>query len=204
MSKEIKAIIFDWGGTCTKGDIAKKFSKSLSVITGIPQAKIEKAFEINNKSYILGKMKGKDFWKAFANDLGISKPPEFFIEMFREAGRADPKMIKLAKSVKRSYKTTLLSDNYKELADWISAEYKLRDVFNVIIFSNKEGAKKPGKRIFKIALVRLGIQAGEAVFIDDKERNVKAAKELGIKAILFKGDEKLKCTLSEMGIRGSK
>jgi putative hydrolase of the HAD superfamily len=44
---------------------------------------------------------------------------------------------------------------------------------------------KPDPRIYRHCLEGLGVEAGEAVFLDDREENVEAAREVGIHAILF-------------------
>jgi putative hydrolase of the HAD superfamily len=196
----IRAVIFDWGGTCTKDDIADSFCRSLSSKTGVPQKKIREAFETNNRKYLLGKISCRNFWKEFSRKTGIEKDPEFFNSLFLEAGRADAGMLELIKKVKKRFLTALLSDNYRELAEFIVREYRLKELFDVMVFSNRVGAKKPGKRIFLAALKRLGLPAEECVFIDDKARNISAAKKLGMEGILFQGREKLKKKLSKFGI----
>jgi putative hydrolase of the HAD superfamily len=44
---------------------------------------------------------------------------------------------------------------------------------------------KPDPRIYRHCLEGLGVEAEEAVFLDDREENVEAARGLGIHAILF-------------------
>lgn len=46
-----------------------------------------------------------------------------------------------------------------------------------------EGMKKPGKAIFDTTLERLGVEADEAVFLDDLGGNLKAAREIGMATI---------------------
>ena len=43
--------------------------------------------------------------------------------------------------------------------------------------------RKPGEQIFNLTLEKLGIDASEAVFIDDMCMNVEAAKSLGWQGI---------------------
>lgn len=65
-------------------------------------------------------------------------------------------------------------------------------VFDVTIFSCVVGIRKPERGIYQIALNGLSMQPKEAIFIDDKEENVKGAGEIGINTILFKSPEELK------------
>jgi HAD superfamily hydrolase (TIGR01509 family) len=44
---------------------------------------------------------------------------------------------------------------------------------------------KPDSEIFNYTLKRLEVKADEAIFIDDRLSNVAAARQLGIKSILY-------------------
>ncbi|MBW2583665.1 MAG: HAD-IA family hydrolase, partial [Deltaproteobacteria bacterium] len=48
-----------------------------------------------------------------------------------------------------------------------------------------EGMIKPDPAAFKLTLERLGVEPGEAVFIDDTPEHVEAARKLGIQGIIF-------------------
>ena len=66
------------------------------------------------------------------------------------------------------------------------------DMFDVLVFSCKEGYRKPEKEIYEITLSRLKSQPEETLFIDDREENIRGAESLGIQAILFENNEQLK------------
>ena len=198
----VKAIIFDWGGTCTKGSIANNFSHLLSAMTIVSSRRINIIFEKNCRKYLLGELTGRTFWKSFAKETGIEEKPDFFITLFRESGKAEPEILALVKSLGKKYKIALLSDNYKDLVDHIVRIYRLKELFDTLIFSNEVGMKKPGKDIFNFAIKKLHIRPHEAVFIDDKRANVNVAKKLGMRGIHFTSADKLKKELAKLGIRG--
>ena len=56
---------------------------------------------------------------------------------------------------------------------------------DVPVFSCHVGAIKPEPAIYRVLIERLGCAPEEIVFFDDLERNVSAARALGIKAFLF-------------------
>jgi len=68
-------------------------------------------------------------------------------------------------------------------------------MFDVLIFSCKEGFRKPGKEIYEIALRRLNTQPEETIFIDDRIENIRAAESLGIHTILFENIKQFKKNL---------
>lgn len=200
----IKAIIFDWGGTCTRGSIALNFSKLLAAMSIVSERRINAVFEKNNREYLLGKISGHAFWSAFAKETGIEEKPDFFVNLFRESGKADPDILSLVRDVSKYYETALLSDNYKELADHVVRTYRLRELFDTLVFSNREGVRKPSREIFQLTLKRLGVKANEAVFIDDLKQNVQAAKKFDLRGIHFTRNDKLKKDLIKLGIQGVK
>ncbi|MBV8660543.1 MAG: HAD-IA family hydrolase [Candidatus Dependentiae bacterium] len=55
--------------------------------------------------------------------------------------------------------------------------------FDDIIISGKVGMVKPDHIIFEKALSKFGIQASDAVFIDDVIENIQAAEKVGIESI---------------------
>ena len=58
----------------------------------------------------------------------------------------------------------------------------------MVVDSCEEGIRKPDPRIFMIALDRLGVEFPErAVFLDDFDGNIDAARALGMHGILVTG-----------------
>ena len=73
------------------------------------------------------------------------------------------------------------------------------DRFRDIVVSGDEKMMKPDAAIYRLALDRFGLRAGEAVFVDDNADNVAGAAALGIHAILFTGEPALRTELAGLG-----
>ena len=74
---------------------------------------------------------------------------------------------------------------------------RLRDV----VVSGEEGVVKPDRRIYEIALERMGQPApGDVFFIDDSLKNVEAAASLGFDAHHFRGAATLERALRDRGL----
>jgi len=70
----------------------------------------------------------------------------------------------------------------------VCEELGIRQFFRCIIDSNREGVTKPDPRIFQAALDRLGVQAGEAVFVGDNvARDMEGARDVGMPHVLLAG-----------------
>lgn len=73
------------------------------------------------------------------------------------------------------------------------------DHFRDIVVSGHEKLMKPGAAIYALAKARFGLEAGEAIFIDDNLANVEAAREAGWLAHHFTGADTLRSELRELG-----
>ena len=88
------------------------------------------------------------------------------------------------------YKVYILS-NIPELVHLDNLDDKLRFLKEVdgAVLSYQEQLLKPERRIYEVLCERYGIVPEQAVFFDDKQENVEAAREFGLNAICFKGYE---------------
>jgi len=82
-------------------------------------------------------------------------------------------------------------------------EAAIFDHFRDIVVSGKERLVKPNPAIYRLGLDRFGLPAGDAVFIDDREENVAAAKAVGLHALLFTDANALRRDLAMIGLLAS-
>lgn len=78
--------------------------------------------------------------------------------------------------------------------------YEFLDWFEHIVVSGEEKLIKPDPRIYEVLLERIDCKAEDCIFIDDSQRNVEAAAELGINAIRFDSPEQLRTELAKVGV----
>lgn len=68
------------------------------------------------------------------------------------------------------------------------------------ILSYQDKVVKPQREIYQLLLDRYGLKAQECVFLDDTEKNLPMAEELGIKTILFRDREQALEELKGLGV----
>jgi epoxide hydrolase-like predicted phosphatase len=83
------------------------------------------------------------------------------------------------------YQTALLSNSFVGAREKEQERYQFEELVDLIIYSHEVGIAKPDRRIFEMTSERLGVQPAEMIFLDDHERPLVAARQLGIHAILF-------------------
>ena len=111
-----------------------------------------------------------------------------FAELVR-AGIRD-EMVAVAREVRDAgLKSAIVTNNVREFGESWRAMLPVAELFDVIVDSHEIGMRKPDPRIFEHALERLGgVDPGRAVFLDDFEGNVTAARRLGLRGILVGED----------------
>ena len=67
---------------------------------------------------------------------------------------------------------------------WIDSMTFLREI-DVLVDGSVEGVLKPDPRIFELVLHRLGIQASQALLVDDQPANCQGARDVGMAAVWF-------------------
>jgi putative hydrolase of the HAD superfamily len=82
----------------------------------------------------------------------------------------------------------------------LEEQYGIHHLFDVVVNSARAGVAKPDPRAYRLVLDGLGVAPGEALFVDDKPRNISAAEALGIPSILFTSAPALERELAERGL----
>jgi 2-haloacid dehalogenase len=101
----------------------------------------------------------------------------------------------------RRVPTYALSNVPDEIFPAIVERFPLLERFNERFVSGRLGLIKPDPVIFKYALTRMGDpDPQDVLFIDDGERNVRAAHALGLRTHLFRSAESLEYTLVREGL----
>ena len=76
----------------------------------------------------------------------------------------------------------------------------LFDRFRDIVVSGTERLVKPDPAIYRLALDRFGLDAGAAIFVDDRADNVAGAESVGLRGHLFTDAESLRRELEGLGL----
>jgi epoxide hydrolase-like predicted phosphatase len=138
-----------------------------------------------------------DFMSARESIIEIAKadgmdadPLELFTRMGEEGGGMRAEVVSLATDVKRrGFQTAIVTNNAKEFRENWTKSVPIDEICHEIIDSSEIGIRKPDRRIFEVALLKLGgIDPTRAIFVDDFAANVEAAEALGMRGVLMKDD----------------
>ncbi len=210
--KKVKAVVFDVGGvlqlnkkspTVVRGKIHNKGVHEF--IANKLHLSIDKYFDSIDKIYpesIKGKISKKEFIRKISDNLKTN--PEKLEKIYKKAYlknfKLNKKLLKFAEKLKnKNYKIAILSDMWYFSKDVLIPK-KLSEIFNISIISCEVGFRKPNRLIYELLLKKLKIKPSEIIFIDNQEWNLKPARKLGIKTILFHNNKQLLKQLGELNV----
>lgn len=103
------------------------------------------------------------------------------------SGDLRPAMVEAVRRCRTRLSTALLTNNVagfaEATADPDHPYAEVLGLFHEIIESSVVGVRKPDPQFYEIACERLGVQPGEAVFLDDLGVNLKPAAAMGMATI---------------------
>lgn len=141
---------------------------------------------------------GPEFFVAFDRDVEAADPAvgerfsaEDMMAAIAEESMARPQMVEALRRLRaEGYTVAALTNN------WVSEEERepkdaedaamraeVRALFHDYVESSVVGLRKPDPAIYELACGRLGVEPGEAVFLDDIGSNLKTARALGMTTI---------------------
>ena len=190
----IKAIIFDFFGVVVKEGYDIWLEKRVENLSEELQF-----FRDIGKKIDSGKITHEEFLNIISKKVGVESEniwPEVFKEM-----TLNENMLALIKSLKENYKIGVLSNATHVWLEDLLERHKLHEYFDEVYISSRQGFIKPQHEAFQKMLNMLDISKEEAIFIDDRQGNVDASNEFGIKAFCYTTVEKLKDDLKEYGVK---
>jgi epoxide hydrolase-like predicted phosphatase len=202
IKRKVKFVIFDVGGVLALTNYAPHPIKG-HMVPGVHHYMAKKLkidldswFDSIDTAYaksIEGKMPREKVLKIISKNLGISKEKlvKLSHKSYKKNFKDNRKLYSIAyKLKKKGYKIGILSDQWYLSQDILMSKKKVKG-FNPVIVSCEVGLRKPNPKIYKLLIKRCKCMAKDILFIDNRDWNLKPAKKLGMKTILFKNNKQL-------------
>lgn len=197
----ITTIIFDLGDVFIRG--FKGIEKLLEPVLGLEAEEIFSQLRENEILLKLfrGQITEDEYWTIIIResnwDVESTQLKEITRRYFKEIdGTRD--IIEILKE--KNYKLGLLSVHAREWIEHCEKEFDYHKLFNSVLYSFEVGVCKPDKKAYEMILEKLEVEPKETIFIDDNEKFLKPAEELGIRTIQFHNAKQLKQDLKNAGI----
>ena len=202
--QKIRAIISDIGRVIVGVDVSRAMQGLSSSIPVSPK-EIWSAIEKDPRFVDLqdGRITARDWHLHIVRRLGGNLTYDQFIQAWNAA--LLPETLQpdsLWAGLSKKYRLSLLSNTDPIHVAHMESTFTFFKYFPVRIYSCVVGSSKPNPVIYQDALRATKVKANEAVYIDDLEENVAAAKSLGMIGVHCAIPANLVESLKSVGVEG--
>jgi putative hydrolase of the HAD superfamily len=198
----IEAILFDWNNTLIQftwdDELLEAGHRAGLAAAGSEQD--AEAFTVRYREVVLNGATPDEPYGDLLRELGVENVDAFMDaehEVWRPAHEAlGSAQAMLAALRARGLKTGLVANSWPDPARLLRGDveaFGLAELFDVIVFSEEVGHRKPQPEIFLHALEQLGVEPENAMFVGDRlDTDVQGAAQVGmatVQALWFRADD---------------
>lgn len=187
---KISFVYFDVGGVAIKDFSDSPKWEQMMVEMGLnqyDQAEIDTIFDTYEDDICIGKRHVDTLVPIYCDKYHLKLDPNYsMLNYFLDHFEINSELWPIVDKLKSTTKVGLLTDQYLGMLDGIFKRNILPPVeWDVIIDSSVEGVKKPMPEIYQLATTRAGVAPAEILYIDNREKNLVPARELGWQTYLY-------------------
>jgi putative hydrolase of the HAD superfamily len=203
LTSSLRAVILDYGDVISLPADPAVMSWMAAVFQ-VPLDRFRRTYSDFRHDYDRGALEAAEYWQKIGEANGVTLDAEQIAQL-RKAdvtmwGRLNPVILHWAKELRLAgFKTAVLSNMHADMIEHLQQNGEWTKSFDYLTLSSKLGMAKPEPEIFQHCLKGLGVSAGEAMFIDDRDVNIEAAVRLGIAGIVAPNTEALVDLLEAIG-----
>ena len=199
----VKAVILDYGEVLCIPPTAEDIEASARILD-INSDLFHALWQRNRDLYDRGDLSTETYWRRFAEDagkpLGVTQLRELAERDVAMWGRLNAEMISwLQRLTCAGIKTAILSNMHLDMVRHALANFQWLGRVHSKTFSAQVRLIKPDPAIYEHCLRELAIVGAEALFIDDRQANIDAARAMGVHGIQFKSIAQLRIELEAAG-----
>ena len=195
----VKVIIFDLAEVYLKGLLGVE--RRIAELLNLDPKTVYEGLHIPELTLLFkGKITEDEYWERVITVTGWNLDIQKLKREVRENFQEIQGTREIIEALRKKYTVVVLSVHAKEWIEYCREQFMLSELFHHEFYSFEYGVCKPDPQAYKHVLDKLKVEPGECVFIDDQERNLIPARQLGIKTIRFNNPEQLKEELKKVGV----
>jgi FMN phosphatase YigB (HAD superfamily) len=198
---KVEAIVSDVGGVMVRDDFKSFFAQFEAKIGMSAEAFYaltvgSEEWRLYNKDFITE----EELWRRLTPTLRVEDEVARELRQWRRILIPIPDTIHILEGVRRHYPLYCLSNVDKATTHYLQERYRLYDIFDGTVLSWEAGMRKPEMGIYELVIHRFNLIPERILFIDDKERNLVPARQIGFQTIPFRSPEDLEVKLVNHGV----
>lgn len=189
MSLSPSAVIFDYGNVLSQAQPPSDV-EAMAALIEVPPAQFTELYWRYRVPYDAAMLTPDEYWNTLADTAHrtlsqgqIATLIEIDSRSWSHPAPATPQWARDLRSA--GLRVALLSNMPGTVRDYVLGCPWLPE-FDARVFSCEAGVCKPAREIYLDCLDKLGVPATEALFLDDREANVRAAEALSLHAVWFR------------------
>jgi epoxide hydrolase-like predicted phosphatase len=199
MSRSIDAVLFDFGGVFTHSpfDIVEELGSEIGarpgqlngIVFGPYHEDTEHPWHRLERGEI-SLLTARDEVMALGRAEGLDVDPFALLARATTGRGVREEFVECARGLRaRGLRTAMVTNNVKEFRESWQKMIPIDALFDLVVDSSEIGVRKPDPEIYHYALNALGVAAPErAVFLDDHQGNVDAARAVGLQGVLVESE----------------
>ena len=187
--------MFDFGGVLTLAPGPEHWEALLAAIYGANSdgllPALQAQYHAHRDDFDRGRLSARDYWAAILAELGVNTGEEALLRRLFELDtaawtRKRKGMCEWAAGLRAAgIATGILSNMPQDVLERVEAGIHWAADFHPRVYSCRVGLVKPEAAIYRALLDDLDVPARSVLFLDDREENAQAARELGMAAECF-------------------
>lgn len=129
----------------------------------------------------IGELSSLDIWAQIGYQGDLEKIEKDYLDTIE----LNDGFLDFIKAVHKQYKLAIISNDSSRWSKYIREKFDINKYFDVISISGDLKIEKPDERIFRLTIDKLGVQADDCLYVDDREGNLLAAQKVGMKAVMI-------------------
>jgi len=198
----IRAVILDYGEVICRRPAPHKVARMAAAL-GLAPETFAGRYTGERRLYDRGDIGPEEYWGAVAGAGGeldrtlAAGLRGWDVEIWCDV---DSRMTRWLEWLRGAgYRTAMLSNMHADMAAHARKTFEWMGRLDCAVLSCEVHLVKPEPAIYRRCLELLGAAPAEALFIDDRENNVRGAEEAGLMTVRFESADQLRSDLARIG-----
>lgn len=192
----IKLIIFDFNGVATTGG----YAKTMPILAKRYKVPLQQIYDVFYTKYLnLGatnKISEDDVWRLPVKHFGIKDDWRKLRKLHLDMQNPQKRVVTLANKLRKNYQVIMLTKNISGQLAYVIKRTGMDQYFDEVINTQTLNLPKASKKTMRYIMKKFSVKPKESIYIDDQEDNLKEAKKVGIRTILYANFRQFKKELS--------